>query len=408
MTLAPVQAVGQRRHVLPIGARPREEPVVGLIQAFSGAISGTFADQWKDIITAGPFDERTVVAPGLFRQSNAGRGVNRRGSADVISNGSKIFVPEHTAALIFGEGGVEEVITEPGGYEYLFGQASVFAGDGVVESVFRQTAERFGFGGQASDQKWVSFVNLRELRGLKFGTRSPMAYHDQFYKADLELVAFGSFSLQVVDPVTFVRNFLPANSRHYSLDSAGAQDQISSEFLQAFITAVNTLSRTSRVPEMPAHADEIARAMADESGVMGSWITRYGLDLVRVGIESIEFSAPSRELVRQFASNRLGLSAYEGITQQASNVLAQQKIAQGIQDHGLGDAAGLAVGLGVASGLNPINAAPIGSSTAVSAPEQSMPIDDQIETVKKLKELVDAGILTEDEFQAKKKQVMGL
>ena len=384
---------------------------MGLVQAFSGAIGGTFADQWKDIITAGPFDERTVVAPGQFRQSNAGRGVNRRGSADVISNGSKIYVPDNTTALIFGEGGVEEIVSDPGGYEYLFGQASVFAGDGVVESVFRQAAERFTFGGQTPDQKWVSFINLREIRGLKFGTRSPMAYHDLFYSADLELIAFGSFSLQVVDPVTFVRNFLPANSRHYSFGSQGAQDQISAEFLQAFITAVNALSRTRRLPEMPAHAGEIAQAMADDSGVLGSWITRYGLDLVRVGIESIEFSPESRELVRQFAANRLSVSAFEGISQQASNVLAQQKIAQGIQDHGFGDAAGLAVGLGVVNGLNPFTAAPVGPNADASATSGLTPtvsIDEQIEAVKKLKGLFDAGVLTEEEFQLKKKQVMGL
>lgn len=384
---------------------------MGLIQAFSGAIGGTFADQWKDIVTPGPFDERTVVAPGLFQQSNAGRGANRRGSADVISNGSKIYVPENTAALIFGEGGIEEIVTEPGGYEYLFGQASVFAGDGVVDSVFRQTAERFAFGGQTSEQKWVSFVNLREIRGLKFGTRTPMAYHDLFYSADLELIAFGSFSLQVVDPVTFARNFLPANSRRYSFDSQGAKEQISAELLQAFITAVSALSRTRRLPEMPAHAGEIAQAMADDSGVLGSWIARYGLDLVRVGIESIEFSPQSRELVRQFTANRLSVSAFEGISQQASNVLAQQKIAQGIQDHGFGDAAGLAVGLGVVNGLNPFTAAPVAPSStaaAMSGPLPAASIDDQIESVKKLKELVDAGILTEEEFQLKKKQVMGL
>lgn len=384
---------------------------MGLVQAFSGAIGGTFADQWKDIITAGPFDERTVVAPGQFRQSNAGRGVNRRGSADVISNGSKIYVPENTTALIFGEGGVEEIVTDPGGYEYIFGQASVFAADGIVESVFRQAAERFTFGGQTPDQKWVSFINLREIRGLKFGTRSPMAYHDLFYSADLELIAFGSFSLQVVDPVTFVRNFLPANSRHYSFGSQGAQDQISAEFLQAFITAVNALSRARRLPEMPAHAGEIAQAMADDSGVLGSWITRYGLDLVRVGIESIEFSPQSRELVHQFAANRLSVSAFEGISQQASNVLAQQKIAQGIQDHGFGDAAGLAVGLGVVNGLNPFTAAPVGPNADASATSGLTPtvsIDEQIEAVKKLKGLFDAGVLTEEEFQLKKKQVMGL
>lgn len=35
-------------------------------------------------------------------------------------------------------------------------------------------------------------------------------------------------------------------------------------------------------------------------------------------------------------------------------------------------------------------------------------LDNQIETLKKLKELLDAGILTQDEFDAKKKEVLGL
>lgn len=30
---------------------------MSIIKAFSGAISGTIADQWKDLITAAPFDE---------------------------------------------------------------------------------------------------------------------------------------------------------------------------------------------------------------------------------------------------------------------------------------------------------------------------------------------------------------
>ena len=34
---------------------------MGIIRAFTGAIGGTFADQWKDIIIAGHFDEYTVV-----------------------------------------------------------------------------------------------------------------------------------------------------------------------------------------------------------------------------------------------------------------------------------------------------------------------------------------------------------
>ncbi|MFT3797104.1 SPFH domain-containing protein [Microbacterium sp.] len=375
---------------------------MGIIQAFTGAIGGTFADQWKDIITAGAFDERTVVAPGLFQQTNNGRGSNYRGSADVISNGSKIFVPENTAAFIFSQAGIEDVIVEPGGYEYQNGLPSVFNGDGLTTSFVSQAIDRFGYGGQTSEQKYLAFVNLRELRGLKFGTRGPMVYHDRFYGADLEIVAYGTFSLRVVDPVAFVRGFLPPNVRYYTFDSPEARQQITSEFLQAFLVAINSLSATHRVSELPSQVGAVAELIADDDSTLGSWISRYGLDVVQVGIESIEFSPASRELVKQYSANRMNLTAFENVSQHASDVAAQQKVAQGVQDHGLGDGGGMLFGMNLAQSLNPQTAAP----AAMAAPA-TVSLDEQIETVKKLKELLDAGILSQDEFEAKKKQVMG-
>lgn len=378
---------------------------MGIIQAFSGAIGGTLADQWKDIITAGHFTEYTVVAPGVFQQTNNGRGANYKGSADVISNGSKIFVPENTAAFIFSQAGIEEVVTESGGYEYLAGQPSVFNGDGFSASIVKQTAERVGFGGQTSDQRYLAFVNLREIRGIKFGTRGPMVYNDRFYGADLELLAYGTFSLRVVDAVSFVRNFLPANARYYSFDTAEARQQISSEFMQAFITAVNSLSSTHRISELPSQTGALAELIADDGSALGSWIERFGLDVVQVGIESIQLSPESRELVKQYSSNKMNVSAFEGTSQQASNIAAQQKIAQGVQDNGLGDGGGLLFGMNLAQAISPVTAATV----APGAEQSTGPsIDQQIETVRKLKDLVDAGILSQDEFDTKKKQVMGL
>ena len=102
---------------------------MGMIQAFTGAIGGTFADQWKDIITAGFFDEHTVVAPGVLKQTNNGRGSNTQGSDGVLTTGSKIFIPENTAAFVFSQSGIEEVITQAGGYEYTAGQDSIFTDD---------------------------------------------------------------------------------------------------------------------------------------------------------------------------------------------------------------------------------------------------------------------------------------
>ena len=46
----------------------------------------------------------------------------------------------------------------------------------------------------------------------------------------------------------------------------------------------------------------------------------------------------------------------------------------------------------------------LGMNGSIKAPS----IDQQLEIVKKLKEALDAGILSQDEFDAKKKEVLGL
>ena len=108
---------------------------MGLIKAFTGAVSGTLADQWKDIITAGEFDEHTLIAPGIYKQKNNGRGSNLYGSKMVISSGSQIFVPENTAAIILDKDGIEDVVTISGGYIYQTGEDSVFNGNGLGKAM---------------------------------------------------------------------------------------------------------------------------------------------------------------------------------------------------------------------------------------------------------------------------------
>ena len=46
--------------------------------------------------------------------------------------------------------------------------------------------------------------------------------------------------------------------------------------------------------------------------------------------------------------------------------------------------------------------------TAPAAAPPSMSVGEQLDTVKKLKDLLDAGLLTRDEFDSKKKQILGL
>lgn len=385
---------------------------MGLLDAAFDSIGGVLSDQWKDIVTAAPFDEHTAVAPGVRKNSQNGRGANR-GAEDILSNGSVIFVPENTAAFVFSQAGIEQVITEPGGFEYRNGEASVFDEQdrhekGIGKILLGQAADRIGFSGMSSDEKRVAFVNLREIRGLKFGTRGPLAYNDLFYGTDLEVYSYGSFSVQVSDPSRFVRNFVPANVTSYSLDDPQARTQLLSEFLNSFIAAVNSLSASYRVSQLPSQTNEIAAAITSEDENAGTWPERFGLRLVSVAIENIEFSEESRELVRQFSEKKMGVRAYEGVSQRAANVAAQQMITEGVRDNGLGDGGGMLFGMNLASALNPQNAAMAQPPTPEQAPGAAPSLDDQIETLKKLKDLLDAGILSQEEFDAKKREVLGL
>lgn len=374
---------------------------MGIIKAFIDSVGGSFADQWKELITAGHFDEHTVVAPGILKTNNNGRGVNSLGSTDVISNGSKIFIPENTVAFIFSQAGIEGIITTPGGYEYRDGEESLFDGNDLETSIFKQTEDRIGFGGISSMEKKIAFVNLREIRDIKFGTRGPQVYNDLFYGCDLEIYAYGSFSIKIVEPKKFIKNFVPANVNSYSFDNPKVRAQVLSEFLQSFIIALNSLSTSHRISQLPSQAVEISKRISNDSYNAGTWKERFGFELVKVAVENIEFSPESRQLINQFSANKMNMRAYEDVSQRASNIAAQQKIAQGIQDNGLGNGGGMLFGMNMAQN--------IGSQGQPAATQSSsMSFDEQIETLKKLKDLVDMGVLTQAEFDAKKKEIMGL
>ena len=73
---------------------------MGILDAAFDSFVGTLADQWKDIVTTGPFDEHTVVAPSVRKETQDGYGYNH-GLENVLSNGSIIYVPENAAAFVF-------------------------------------------------------------------------------------------------------------------------------------------------------------------------------------------------------------------------------------------------------------------------------------------------------------------
>ena len=366
---------------------------MGILKAFSSSVSGTFADQWRDIISVEPFDETEVIKLGVRMEQNNGRGSNIHASEGVITNGSKIYVPENTFAVIFDGSGIEGIITEPGSFEYHSGEKSILSKDGVWASIIDAIDTRFDFGGQPSAYKQILFMNLREIRNIKFGTSGPVLYHDLFYDTDLEIVAHGTYSIQIVKPATFIQNYLPPNSNYYNFADKESTQIIQAEVVQSLSKALNKLSKTYRTSDLPAFQDEIANSINEDKLNVGSWEERYGFRLSSIYIKNIQFSEDSRELVKQYSSNKMSVAAYDNVSKRSADIAFMQNLSKGIQENGLGDGAGVMLGMNMLQGV---------------IPNSKISYDEQIETIKKLKELVDIGALTQDEFEIKKKEIMGL
>ena len=172
-----------------------------------------FADQWKDFLTApAGLAPTAALFPAVPQGQNAGRGSNTQGSQNIISNGSRIVVPEGYGLLTFQDGQLTALVAEPGGYIWNSddpNSQSLFAGGGIFASTLEMSWERFKFGGQPGSQQLAFYVNLKEIPNNRFGTQSEIYWDDAYLGAQVGAITRGSYSLRIVDPVLFVKQFVP-------------------------------------------------------------------------------------------------------------------------------------------------------------------------------------------------------
>ena len=128
---------------------------MGLIRAAVGAVGGTLSDSWLDYIRAENMTPTTILTKG----EQVGK-QHRRGSADIISNGSRIEVGANQMLFLTEGGKIVDYTAEQGYYEVFMSQSpSLFNGE--LKASVKETFERFKFGGQpGKSRKSVASVSV--------------------------------------------------------------------------------------------------------------------------------------------------------------------------------------------------------------------------------------------------------
>lgn len=383
---------------------------MGLVQAVAGAVGGMLADQWKDFYTVPAGLPATAALFAAVPQgTNAGRGSNTKGSSNIISNGSKIVVPEGYGLLLMQDGKITGFAAEPGGYEWRsddVNSQSLFAGDGLVGPLIKQSWERFKFGGQPGGQQLAFFVSLKELPDNRFGTQSEIYWDDGFLNTQVGAVTRGSYTMKIVDPILFVKNFVPAAYLQpgqvfdfTDLDNAAAGqlfNEVVGSLAPAFSLYSNDPSKGNRITKLQQDSVGFARSLSAAVENAYQWTTDRGLAIVKTAIVSIEYDANTKELLKT-------VQRADALSGSRGNANLQASVAAGMQAAGEnGGAAGL-VGLGMAGGMM----GGIGSLQQPATPAAPA-ADDPVAKLRKAKEMLDQGLITQADYDALKAKALGL
>ena len=266
---------------------------MGIIRATVNAIGGGFADQWQEVIEAGTMSDTTVFKKGVAVRGGDRRNANRRGTSDVITSGSVVHVYPNQFMLLVDGGKVVDFTAEEGYYKVDNAAApSLFAGQ-FGDSV-KDTFARIKFGGTPSYSQQVFFVNTQEIKGIKFGTRSPVNYFDNFYNSELFLRAHGTYSIKITDPLKFYTEVVAKGAKEVNINDIN--EQYLAEFLDALQAAINRMSADNiRVSHVTSHSRELSAYMARE--LDADWKAMRGFEVLSVGIASISYDDESKELI---------------------------------------------------------------------------------------------------------------
>jgi membrane protease subunit (stomatin/prohibitin family) len=305
-----------------------------------------------------------------------------------IQNGASLTVRESQTAIFVNEGKVADVFG-PGTYKLSTQTLPVLTylknWDKLFESPFK------------SD---IYFFSTRQQIDQRWGTTQPVTIRDKDFGA-VRLRAFGNYAFRVTDPKLFHAEISGTRDTYGVMDVEG---QLRGLMLQHISDAV----ASSGVAFLDLAANQIAFAKALMDAVAPSF-TALGLKLESVTMQSVSLPEELQKILDQ----KIGMGMVGGDMgkfMQYQTAQAIPKFAEGGAGGGSG-IAGDAMGLGAGVALGQVMAQQLGqglqgnAAAAVAAPAGVRP-DEVMATLEKLAELKAKGIVTAEEFDAKKAELL--
>lgn len=309
-----------------------------------------------------------------------------------IQNGGQLVVRESQLAIFVNEGKIADVFG-PGTHRLTTQTLPVLTylknWDKLFESPFK------------SD---VYFFSTRQQIDQKWGTPQPITIRDKDFGA-VRLRAFGNYAFRIADPKLF-HTEISGTRELYSVNDLDGQ--LRGLVLQNISTAV----AASGIPFLDLASNQIEFANALTKQLVPE-MAKLGIKLETMTVQSISLPEELQKILDQKIG--MGMVGNDmGKFMQYQTAQAIPKFAEGggggsgIAGDAMGLGAGVALGQVLAqnlqAGLQGQNAN--AAAQAASAAAATLKPDDILATLEKLGDLKAKGILTAEEFDAKKSELL--
>jgi membrane protease subunit (stomatin/prohibitin family) len=311
-----------------------------------------------------------------------------------IQHGASLTVRESQVAVFVNEGQVADVFG-PGMYKLTTQTLPVLTylknWDKLFESPFK------------SD---VYFFSTRQQVDQKWGTPQPITIRDKDFGA-VRLRAFGNYSFRIGDAKRF-HTEISGTREIYSVSDLDGQ--LRGLVLQNISNAI----AASGVPFLDLAANQIQFAQALAAQLVPEF-EKIGIKLENITVQNLSLPEELQKVLDQKIG--MGMVGNDmGKFMQYQTAQAIPKFAEGSGNGGggiAGDAMGLGAGVALgqvlaqnlAQGLSP-NAAAQAAATQQQPAVAVVSPNDVMTTLEKLGELKTKGILTQEEFDAKKAELL--
>jgi len=299
-------------------------------------------------------------------------------NGDEIKNASSLIVGPGQGCIFVYEGTIQAIIQEP----CLINLKT----DNVP---FWTTIKKFMQFFESEHKVGIYFFKMCKVLDQKWGTTSVIKYEDPKYKFPVGLKAYGNYSYRISDPRDFFVNVVGSQNDFFISDFRNILSARIIHPLTDFLA-----SSTFSYADIDTNREEIAGNIQVKLAIV---FRKLGFSITDFRIEGTDFDELTLSRINRIADLTAEAQAAQAVGLDYAKVQQLEAMREAARNESGG--AGMSMGLGAGIGLGQSMA------HAMTGPE-SVAVPAPMAKLAQLKEMHDAGLITDEDYAAKKKDIL--